>query len=387
MPDDRSLRRRLPLWTEHWKKSKKSLLLQLIKHWSPFAWTRLLLRLLCLALLLYHVLLIARDYQRQETLSETSLVDPAHFQAPPISFCFPLVFCVSANHSFCPDFKLVFNQSLPFVQIRCKTTLKGGGVRDCPAPEHWLNRDQKCFTFFVASEESAEEDVQQMALHFFVHKSNDFQVFRLFFHAHNDFPLDDRSRPLHASRDSDSRLDFFATEEKRIQHCSDSPAPDHAPSLASGRSDCLFRCSAVRMRATCREGRHACVSRLSFVRETDFEGFASLCSLQSACNNHSFFDQHVLAACERACAPNCLRTHFHVSERAVESRDQSETNVTVTRSLTPDLRVKHVRRLEWTHVVALVGGVVGFWATVLWLSFRVLDSIRLLIEFSHIYSN
>lgn len=349
--------------------------MELLRLWSPENYFRLLVRLTCLALFACHVFLLARPYFGRETLSEASLaLGGARF--PHVSLCFPLVVCAHNNRSLCPQFKLLFNQSLPSVSIRCKR--RQSALKDCSRPARWFRPQQKCFTW--AEPEVDAED--PLVLHFLVTKTLEISSFELFIHAQNDFPLSSTSGRFQLQTARDSHFQFFATEEARAPSPLCSPDAPQAPPSASGRALCLLKCSSARMFRTCDD---ACVSRFSFIAEPDFARFSALCAPQSACNNRSFFETHVLSACHATCLEDCTRVFYHVTERTQEARDLSEANVTVSRAPRPDLRVRHVARLECTWLWALVGGAIGLWAAVAWLIFKCFEFLRVFIEFLEIY--
>ncbi|CAG2167392.1 unnamed protein product [Oppiella nova] len=416
VPDDHSLRHKIPLWTEHWKRSKSSLLLHFLRQLSCQQWVRALIALTALTALSIQLFHTLDAYSKRETLLHADTRPLlSHFVSPAVSLCLPIVVpfvhkCVTNNNDTdCQNVQTIrrlFNQSLSPFSHRCKHVIDGDfrSLRACPPPRQWIRENRKCFTYFAQHSPPFPP-----TLHLLLQYSSppDPQSPPPDIHVHSAHTTPDvaDSEWTAVRQNRKLELKYFATQIHFLDDCDeydDERAPPNPlssstqPPPPASRADCHERCLLAAMREHCpttattgeaTDGRAShCLSRLATVRAELLSSDDKFCTIgdQNECNGRAFFAR-LSNRCLADCPPDCLRQTFHLTTREEMTSDATETNVTVVRRRVPDLRLVEVRRTTCLELMARVGGLCAFWAVFAWILSRFLAFMQIFVELFDIY--
>ena len=409
IPDDKSLKKSIPLWTEHWKKSKTGLIRQLLSHVTCRQWTVVFITLTSLIALTIQLSQSLDQYLQRATLLSGQYTLPDHFQWPSVSLCRPLAVPLNTrclqNTSDCQTIERLFNQSSDLFH-RCKHNhVSDNRLNACSPPLQWFFRNRKCFTYFSRFTPNSGQSssggqslsislAKHLAISLLISTPEESQEsIHLFVHKTDFIPFESQKLPqIDVKRETDLKIQFFSTtfDHKRDPKTSCSQF-DRQMASPFSHSDCFSRCLLVRMRAECQTsgdifGQNHCLSRLALIRRDLISASEQFCTSRddNDCNSHQFYQQ-LEAECRHLCPEDCTQQEFHLSVGEHLSRDSSEVNVSFTRQLTPDLNLWHVPQTTCLQLLAQLGGLAAFWLIFLWILLSFLKLCQFFWELIEIY--
>ncbi|CAG2107261.1 unnamed protein product [Medioppia subpectinata] len=404
VPDDHSLRHKIPLWTEHWKRSKTSLVYHLARHVSCQQWARVVIAGVAV------VALVVQMWQTLDAFFARDTVLSGQYAATSgsalsVTLCLPVVVpfvrnCVQNDTNDCrrdvtdrppPTIRALFNQSLSPFSHKCKLRAKNA-LKSCGRARQWLRESRKCFTYATRDDDDDSDAPHDTVVHLLLQFSSDASgvdsLPQLRVHSELRTPDADDGEWLAVKQSRKFEVKYWSTRVRFLDACADY-ALDRQTALSS-QDDCVEKCILKKMQENCfteDPSRDYCLSRFATVRTEHVDQWETFCSSRDRkeCASKAFMATVVDFCRREKCPKDCFQTDVQSATREEMTSDATETNVTLARRLAPELELREVRRVTCLALVSRLGGLLAFWLTLVWILRQFLTFLTIFIELFDIY--
>ena len=449
LPDDEYLRKKTPVWAEHWNsmdnetsslKSVANLIYknEIKKKLTPLNWFKLTVILICLIFLLMNMTSLIKNYYNFKTFVSAKYELPTYFKFPSITLCISIVIPFDTNESPITVGQLfnlsqaeyghqcvftngnLISDSLSFSSTSNQSPINLLPCNQLSSVEITIDKNRKCFTYFyhmtskkLLSIKMARTSFVKFTLQtdkILTHEelsssgslgsqsSNDIY---LGIHQSNMVPTKDNFEFITIKPNYNYELSFKLTQielnsrkSKLNYDCKnytfDSKDEDISSWPSSGQitsfDECYHQCVQDELEKICKNTSSYCISRFAPIRKSSIDNQNRLCSINS-CNNHHY--QLAKKSCDEQqkilCPKDCIIMSYDVSSREVYTGDPTSITILIQRKLTPDLIINHSPSITGVQIISSIGGLISFWLFIIWLIFLFIKFCLLIWEFIQIY--
>ncbi len=343
VPDDKTLKKSIPVWTEHWHNNRTLMIINLFKQISIQQWIHFIIYFVCLLVLFIQLLNAFSVYLTFETIISAEYELPKTYRFPSISVCVPIIvpfgeLCLEQNSSQKCDFvSNLFNASLSEFGHRCKFKHKNF-INSCHSvafPVESIYQNRKCFTYFselspkilIKDLEFNLDSVKETEINILIQSRIDHNLVErnaeLLIHSSNLIPLSHNFEFISISANRKYEIRYHLTKINLIESKFNNECTNYLKEKKSKQSqnDCLDKCFHLKSN----ECGNNCLLFSRIIRKDLLVLGQKLCF-----NCSQEIENNLREKCRKECPKkDCIQDTYDYSLEELITGDLTESNVSL----------------------------------------------------------